>query len=263
MDPFKIHSHDDMAVQSQRCSACRDTTPLPVEIDFAFQPIVDLSTRAVSACEALVRGANGESAHTVLSQIDDANKYQFDQQCRKVAIASAAALGLDTFLSINFMPNAVYKPEVCIRSTLDAAQKHGFPTERIIFETVEGEHLADRTHLVDIFKAYKKFGFLTAIDDFGAGYSGLALLVDFQPDIIKLDMGLLRGIDTDSVRQRIVRGVLSMCDDLGIRVVAEGIETRGERDFFVAHDVSLMQGYFFAKPGFKSIPEIDKSAYFP
>ena len=68
MDPFKIHSHDDMAVQSQRCSACRDTTPLPVEIDFAFQPIVDLSTRAVFACEALVRGANGESAHTVLSQ---------------------------------------------------------------------------------------------------------------------------------------------------------------------------------------------------
>jgi EAL domain-containing protein (putative c-di-GMP-specific phosphodiesterase class I) len=237
--------------------------PLPIEIDFAFQPIVDINAGAVFAYEALVRGANGESANAVLSQIDDARKYQFDQHCRQVAIASAAALRLETFLSINFMPNAVYRPEVCIRSTLDAAQEHGFPIERIIFETVEGEHLADRTHLVEIFRAYKKFGFLTAIDDFGAGYSGLALLVDFQPDIIKLDMGLLRGIDTDSVRQRIVRGVLSICSDLGIRVVAEGIETRGERDFFVAHGVSLMQGYFFAKPGFKSIPEIDRAAYFP
>jgi EAL domain-containing protein (putative c-di-GMP-specific phosphodiesterase class I) len=116
---------------------------------------------------------------------------------------------------------------------------------------------------VNIFRAYKKFGFLTAIDDFGAGYSGLALLVDFQPDIIKLDMGLLRGIDTDTVRQRVVRGILSICQDLGIRVVAEGIETKGERDFFIAHGVSLMQGYFFAKPAFKAIPEVDKAAYLP
>ncbi|CAH2894846.1 MAG: EAL domain protein [uncultured Paraburkholderia sp.] len=213
------------------------------------------------ACEALVRGPNGESAYSVLSQVDDANKYQFDQHCRQIAIASAAALGLDAFLSINFMPNAVYKPEVCIRSTLDAARTHGFPIERIIFETVEGEHLTDRSHLVDIFRTYKQFGFLTAIDDFGAGYSGLSLLVDFQPDIIKLDMGLLRGIDTDGVRQRVVRGVLSICQDLGIRVVAEGIETKGERDFFIAHGVTLMQGYFFAKPGFKSIPTVDASAY--
>ncbi|ACD15995.1 EAL domain-containing protein [Paraburkholderia phytofirmans] len=263
MDSVKIHSHDGSNGQSQKCSGCSDATPLPVEIDFAFQPIVDVSAKAVFACEALVRGAHGESAHSVLSQIDDAKKYQFDQHCRQVAIASAAALGLDAFLSINFMPNAVYRPEVCIRSTLDAAQKHGFPIEKIIFETVEGEHLADRSHLVEIFRVYKKFGFLTAIDDFGAGYSGLALLVDFQPDIIKLDMELLRGIDHDSVRQRIVRGVISICDDLGIRVVAEGIETKGERDFFVAHGVSLMQGYFFAKPGFKSIPQIDTAAYFP
>jgi EAL domain-containing protein (putative c-di-GMP-specific phosphodiesterase class I) len=63
------------------------------------------------------------------------------------------------------------------------------------------------------------------------------------------------------VRQRVVRGVLSICQDLGIRVVAEGIETKGERDFFIAHGVTLMQGYFFAKPGFKSIPTVDATAY--
>jgi EAL domain-containing protein (putative c-di-GMP-specific phosphodiesterase class I) len=70
--------------------------------------------------------------------------------------------------------------------------------------------------LVDIFRAYKRFGFQTAIDDFGAGYYGLTLLADFQPDLIKLDMELVRGIDTDFVRQRIVCGVLAMCRDLGI-----------------------------------------------
>ncbi len=159
------------------------------------------------------------------------------------------------------MPNAVYRPEACIRSTLEAAEQHRFPIERIIFETVEGENIISRPHLVDIFRAYKRFGFQTAIDDFGAGYSGLTLLADFQPDLIKLDMELVRGIDTDFVRQRIVCGVLAMCRDLGIRVIAEGIETRGERDFFAANDVTLMQGYFFAKPAFKAVPEVDKDAF--
>ncbi|QOT79473.1 EAL domain-containing protein [Cupriavidus basilensis] len=261
MDSFRIHSQEELAGQAQQCAGCGNETPLPLEIGFAFQPIVDVSSKSVYACEALVRGAKGESAYSVLSQIDDGNRYRFDQHCRQVAIANAAALGLDAFLSINFLPNAVYRPEVCIRTTLEAAQKNGFPLERIIFETVEGEHIGDRARLVEIFKAYKKFGFLTAIDDFGAGYSGLALLVDFQPDIVKLDMALLRGIDTDTVRQRIVRGVLSICDDLGIRVVAEGIETKGERDFFIAYGVSLMQGYFFAKPAFAAIPKLDPEVF--
>lgn len=256
MSTFKIHSQGSDSEPSTICSGCRTTDQRAIDIDFAFQPIVDTGAQRVFAYEALVRGPNGESAATVLSQVDDANRYQFDQLCRRVAIEKAAALGMDAFLSINFMPNAVYKPEVCIRSTLEAAQTHGFPLEKIIFETVEGELVSDRQHLVDIFRAYEKFGFLTAIDDFGAGYSGLSLLVDFQPDIVKLDMALLRGIDTDSVRQRIVRGVIGICDDLGIRVVAEGIETPGERDFFVAHGVDLMQGYLFAKPGFQSLPEV-------
>lgn len=159
------------------------------------------------------------------------------------------------------MPNAVYRPEVCIRTTLEAAETHGFPLERIIFETVEGEEIADRAHMVEIFKAYKNYGFLTAIDDFGSGYSGLALLVDFQPDIVKLDMCLLRGIDRDSVRQRIVKGILAIAADLGIKVIAEGIETSGERDFFLAHGVRLMQGYFFAKPAFRALPPVSEWAF--
>ncbi|CAG9225726.1 Diguanylate phosphodiesterase [Paraburkholderia sabiae] len=261
MNTSKIRPKDETTDQPGKCTGCQGSAQVPVDIAFAFQPIVDVNSKSIFACEALVRGPRGESAYSLLSQVDAANRYQFDQRCRQIAISSAAALGMDSFLSINFMPNAVYKPEVCIRSTLDAARMHGFPIERIIFETVEGEDVSDRAHLVDIFRAYKEFGFQTAIDDFGAGYSGLSLLVDFQPDLVKLDMALLRGIDTDTVRQKIVRGVITICNDLGIRVIAEGIETRGERDFFAAHGVSLMQGYWFAKPGFNAIPSIDDSAY--
>jgi EAL domain-containing protein (putative c-di-GMP-specific phosphodiesterase class I) len=240
---------------SRKCAGCHAPENEPIEMAFAFQPIVDTRTGAAYAHEALVRGPAGESAGSVLAQVDDANRYRFDQRCRTVAIEQAASLGMQGYLSINFLPNAVYQPEACIRSTLAAAEHFQFASERIIFETVEGENIISRPHLVEIFRAYRRFGFQTAIDDFGAGYSGLTLLVEFQPDLIKLDMELVRGIDTDSVRQSIVRGVLSICRDLGIRVVAEGIETREERDFFAANDVTLMQGYFFARPAFQAIPE--------
>ncbi|WP_174362284.1 EAL domain-containing protein [uncultured Caballeronia sp.] len=252
---FPIHS------EKVSCTGCRSDASAGIELAFAFQPIVDTASETTYACEALVRGPNGEGAHSVLSKIDEGNRYAFDQLCRTTAIAQAAALSLDSFLSINFMPNAVYRPEACIQSTLAAAEKYGFPIDRIIFETVEGENIVSRPHLVDIFKAYKRFGFQTAIDDFGAGYSGLTLLADFQPDLIKLDMELVRGIDVDVVRQHIVRGVVAICRDLGVKVIAEGIESHGERDFFEAHGVTLMQGYLFAKPAIKTIPELSENSF--
>ncbi|GJH12825.1 EAL domain-containing protein [Caballeronia novacaledonica] len=242
---------------AQRCQGCRNAPERSIEMAFAFQPIIDTSVGAPYAHEALVRGPNGESASSILAQVDDANRYHFDQRCRTNAIAQAAALQMSGFLSINFMPNAVYQPEACIRSTLEAAEKYNFSSHRIIFETVEGENIISRRHLVDIFRAYRRFGFQTAIDDFGAGYSGLTLLADFQPDLIKLDMELVRGVDSDPVRQSIVRGVLAMCRDLEIRVIAEGIETLAERNFFADNGVTLMQGYLFAKPAFRAIPSVN------
>ena len=95
-------------------------------------------------------------------------------------------------------------------STLEAARTYGFPLERLIFEAVEGEHVESNKHLMTILREYREFGFKTAIDDFGAGYSGLNLLADFQPDLIKLDMALIRNIHRDRVRQTIVRNVEEM-----------------------------------------------------
>ncbi len=109
---------------------------------------------------------------------------------------------MQELLSINFLPNAVYRPEACIQSTFKAARQYGFPIERIIFEVTEGEEVMDRPHLVDIFREYTRFGFSTAIDDFGAGYAGLTLLSEFQPDIIKIDMELVRNIDTSLASKR-------------------------------------------------------------
>jgi EAL domain-containing protein (putative c-di-GMP-specific phosphodiesterase class I) len=110
----------------------------------------------------------------------------------------------------------------------------------------EGEEVTDRAHLVNIFREYHRFGFRTAIDDFGAGYAGLNLLAEYQPDVLKLDMALVRDIDSSRPKQAIVRGVMAMCRDLDIRVLAEGIETTAERDFLRSEGISLMQGYLSA-----------------
>lgn len=227
-----------------------------IDIDFtmAFQPIVDIEGYAPWAFEALVRGRGGEGAHSVLSRVTDANRYAFDQACRVKAIRLAAALGLECRLSINFLPNAVYQPATCIRATLAAAAETGLPSERIMFEVTEGERVDDRAHLRGIFEEYARQGFITAIDDFGAGYSGLNLLAEFQPQILKLDMDLTRGIDGDRTRRAIVRGVLSVCADLDIRPVAEGVETVDEARALADLGIHLMQGYLFAKPGFESLP---------
>lgn len=239
------------------CRDCGSAARVGFQFDYAFQPIVDIDRQNIFAHEALVRGPSGESAASVLTKVNDGNRYRFDQACRVKAIKSAAQLGMTEYLSINFLPNAIYQPEVCIRTTLEAARANGFPTNRIIFEVTEGERVEDGPWLAEILREYKRCGFLTAIDDFGAGYAGLRLLSDFQPDLIKIDMELVRNVDTSKPRQAIVHGLLRICQDLAIRVIAEGIETPGERDFLRHAGVNLMQGYLFARPAFQAVATVD------
>ncbi|WP_232788461.1 EAL domain-containing protein [Macromonas nakdongensis] len=239
------------------CIRCRDTRPFAIPLKMAFQPIVDLDARTVFAYEALVRGANGASAAEVLGAVKPEDLYAFDQTCRVLAIETAQRLGMDAHLSINFLPNAVYEPATCIRLTLAAAHKVGFPPERLIFELTESEKIQNPAHALRIIKDYQQRGFLTAIDDFGAGYSGLNLLAEFQPHLVKLDMALTRDIDRDAVRRAIVSGVVGTCQALGCKIVAEGVERPEELDTLRQMGVTLFQGYLLARPGLESLPEPD------
>ena len=234
------------------CAECASGAGLGFDFSMAFQPIVNTRLGEVFAQEALARGLNGEPASHVFERVNEDNRYAFDQACRVKAIQLAAELEVKSFISINFMPNAVYRPELCIRSTIEAADTYGFPTQRIIFEFTENEEIKDTAHIREIVEYYKLRGFLTALDDFGAGYAGLNLLAEIQTDLIKLDMALIRNIDKEKRRQTIVKGVMGMCRDLSIRVIAEGIETVDECQALQAMGVRLMQGYLFCKPLFEA-----------
>ncbi len=261
MIPINDVGADERKDRAPACEQCKNPDGLNFDFEFAYQPIVNVATRTVFAHEALVRGPNGESAYSVLAQVNDDNRYGFDQACRVKAVKTAAELGMQSLLSINFLPNAVYRPEACIRTTLEAARKYNFPTENIIFEVTEGEKVQDRQHLLNIFNEYRRMGFRTAIDDFGAGYAGLNLLAEYQPHIIKIDMDLVRGIDQIKAKQAIVEGVVLICKKLGVDVLAEGIETKAERDFLISAGIDLMQGYLFCKPAFKALGKIDEDAW--
>ncbi|MFK7791997.1 MAG: EAL domain-containing protein [Devosiaceae bacterium] len=234
------------------CAGCKNADANAFEIPFtmAFQPFVDLSKGRIWGYEALVRGKNGESASEVLGQVNDTNRYAFDQACRvkSIELAGEKLESKDAKLSINFLPNAVYEPRACIRATLAAAAKAKFSPRRLMFEFTENEEMADTGHVMHIVSEYKKMGFTTAIDDFGAGFSGLGLLARFQTDVIKLDMELVRDIDSSSSRQAIVSGIMSMAKLMKLQVLAEGVETEAETHCLLGLGVYLLQGYFFAKP---------------
>lgn len=145
--------------------------------------------------------------------------------------------------------------------TLAAAAQCGFPTDDLIFEVTESERIRDTAHLVHIFDDYHRRGFMTAIDDFGAGYAGLALLAEFQPDLVKIDMGLVRDIDQHAVRRAIVAGIVATCRALHCRVLAEGIETAAEYRTLRAMGVGLFQGYLFARPALEALPVVDAATW--
>ncbi|OGT74810.1 MAG: diguanylate phosphodiesterase [Gammaproteobacteria bacterium RIFCSPLOWO2_02_FULL_57_10] len=247
--------------QPLSCMQCANASALGFDFSFAFQPIVRASTREVISYEALARGLQGEPFAHVYQNVTAENLYRFDQACRVKAIKLAAELGMKETLSINFSPNAVYRPELCIRTTLAAAEEYNFPLDRISFEVTEGEEVQEKSHLVNIIREYQSMGFTTAIDDFGAGYSGLNLLAEFQPDYIKIDRNLIDGVDQNPARQAIIEGIMLTCSKLSIGVLAEGVERHEEYVWLRQHGVDLFQGYYFARPGFQCLPSVARELF--
>ncbi|QQM31821.1 EAL domain-containing protein [Martelella lutilitoris] len=250
---------------SGSCIGCLNAETLPFDFSMAFQPIVDLRDGSVFAFEALARGTKGEGAGTLFAQLSDDNLYAFDQQCRVKAIELSAHLGLmetGAKLSINFMPRAIYEPRACIQLTLETGRRCDVSSDRLIFEFTESE-VADTDKLNAIVTLYRELGFLTAVDDFGAGHSGLSLLANMPPDILKLDMELVRGIDKSAGRGIMVKHLVAMARDMGIDLVCEGVETAGELAMLRDLGVELAQGYFLCRPAFEHLPHAGEVRWRP
>ena len=233
--------------------------PVLPQFSFAFQPIINVETSSIISFEALVRGIDNSPAWKVFDQVHEGNKYYFDEVLRLKAIPLAARLGIGCNLNLNFLPRSLEVSKSAISSTLEMAEHSGIPIHQITIEITESEIINNVGWFIEAINIHRSSGLNVAIDDFGAGYSGLNLLAEFQPDSIKIDMSLVRDIHKHGPRQAIVRGIICTCQDLGIDIIAEGVENNEEYQWCHEEGINLFQGYFFAKPCFEQLP----LAFFP
>ncbi len=221
-----------------------------------IQPIVHASKQDVShpfGHEALFRMRDGDGkiippGHVFSVAGKSDLLFSLDLAARRKAVETAAAAKLRGKLFINFNPSSVYDPAYCLRTTASAIAEAGLKPEDVVFELTETHMARDKAHLKGILAFYRNSGFGVALDDIGSGWSGLNLLHELRPDYVKLDMDLVRDVDSDSFKQVIVRNLLGIARGNGILTIAEGIETAAEADFLRAAGADYLQGYHFAHP---------------
>ena len=256
LDPSKeevlVHSAETRPL-ANFLPASASKPPADKDYTFAFQPILDVNKEQVFSYEALLRGKNNESALEILEDVHTADINVFDNQCNLHAIHLAAHLGLSTHLNLNIIPSSMTRLPEAITEILESLDKFNILPQQIILEILENEVIEDISAFLQATYQYRDSGLRFAIDDFGAGYAGLNLLAEFQPDYIKLDRELIAGVHDKGPRQAIVFGILRTCFDLGIDIIAEGIESREEYLWLKDAGISLMQGFFLAKPAFEQL----------
>lgn len=228
----------------------RDPWP---EFTFAFQPILHAPSSTIYSHEALIRGPAHESAGRILSQLSGPRLLRFDEHARIVALELAARLGFPARLNLNFMASSLDTSPTAISSLLTAALRLHIQPGQIVLEILESDILQDTAGTSAKLREYLGSGLVFAIDDFGAGHAGLNLLADFQPSYVKLDMRLVRGIHGNGPRQAIVRGIVQTCGDLGIDLIAEGVETEAEYAWLLREGIPLFQGYLISPPMFEQL----------
>ena len=196
-----------------------------------FQPVVSVADPSeVFAYECLLRGLDGRGALVSPGGMFEATRragllFNLDRAARTKAVWEASELGLAQRVFINFDPASIYDPAYCLRSTMGAVQRSGLSPDRIVFEVTESEEIKDHKHLRNVLNFYRERGFGVALDDLGWSYGSLELLGALHPDFIKLDMRPARNVDQDPYRAAIASKLLELAKDLGVAVVAEGVET--------------------------------------
>lgn len=212
-----------------------------------YQPIVSASRREAFAYEALVRSSEPTLAHPE-ALFEAAEKLGRLRDLGRAIRASCA----ETFAEAG--PRArlfvsLHADDLLDETLYDAREPLACMAQRVVFELTERARLDDIPDLAVRIATLRQAGFRIAIDDIGAGYSGLNSFALLRPEFVKLDMTLVRGIDADPTKQRIARMLVDLSTDLNIGVMAEGVNTAAERDMLVHYGCDLLQGYFFARPG--------------
>ncbi|WP_435948189.1 diguanylate phosphodiesterase [Dryocola sp. BD586] len=227
------------------------------DCSFAFQPIIDPFAQQIVSLEALLRTPDGQSPQACFAGLTGNELYEADLRSKKVAFAMAGALKLrEQTLSVNLLPMTLVKVPGAVSFLLQEIKANGLVPEQVIVEFTESEVISRLDEFTDAIRQLKAAGLSVAIDHFGAGFAGLLLLAQFQPDRIKINRDLIQDVHKSGPRQAIIQAIIKCCSSLEIAVSAVGVEKAEEWMWLESAGISQFQGHLFASPCFNGIPPV-------
>jgi EAL domain-containing protein (putative c-di-GMP-specific phosphodiesterase class I) len=222
------------------------------EIHTVFQPIVDLQKGGTLGFEALSRGPAGTPQASPMNMFKAAKDadlvFELDRHCRRRAIQTAQDLPSPYRLFINVVPASMYDPDFQGTSLIHLLEGLGLSPDRIVLEVSEQYAIENYTLFVEALQNFKEVGFSIAVDDIGAGHSGLEKIAHLNPKYLKFDIELVRDIDESHVKREMTRALKAFADKMDSKIIAEGIERDGERQTLVDLGIDYGQGYLLARP---------------
>jgi EAL domain-containing protein (putative c-di-GMP-specific phosphodiesterase class I) len=219
-----------------------------------FQPIVDCRhPDRLFAHECLTRGQDSDGSLVPPDRLFATARatgqiLELDRAARLRAIETVARLGVCQTAFINVNPHSILEPSECVEGALKAVLDRHLDPRQFVFEVVESDQIGDSPQLQTTLDHYREAGFRVALDDVGAGYNSLNLLASIKPDFVKIDRGLVHGIEQDRYKAHVAAKLLELSRDLGVRSVVEGIETESQWQWSRDHGADYAQGFFFGIP---------------
>jgi len=213
----------------------------------AYQPIVRVADRSLFGYEALLRSEEKALPHPG-AILDAAERLgRLDDLGRRIRAAACAPVPGAPPGSVFFVN--LHAHDLMDESLLSSKSPLSAMANRVVLEITERASLDGVKDVRDKIAELRRMGFRIAIDDLGAGYAGLTSFASLEPEFVKLDMSLVREVDRNPTKEKLIRSMTSLCKELGMMVVAEGVETMAEREILVTIGCDLLQGYLLAKPG--------------
>lgn len=230
-----------------------------------FQPIVSLIQKKIIGYEALIRGPSDSPLHSAFNLFGTAERFNLSTKlefvCRELTIQRYASLGIREKLFINVSPSVLLQPNFKNGMTLKFLNQFGVDPHCIVIELTEHQPTDNYELMRNAVLHYRNMGFEIALDDLGAGYSGLRLWSELLPEYVKIDNHFIRDIDNDPVKLNFVRSIQNIASSLHCNVIAEGIETENEFKVVSKLGITHAQGYYFARPMFIPVDKIDSALF--
>jgi EAL domain-containing protein (putative c-di-GMP-specific phosphodiesterase class I) len=228
------------------------------QLSTVFQPVIDLRQRTVLGYEALSRGPAGSVYQMPLRLFEMAEEadlvFELDRKCRRRALLSAHQLPRSAKLFVNVYPSAMYDPEFQGTTLVSFVESQGLSPDRVVLEITEKSAIENYELFAEALSDLTCLGFSIAVDDVGAGYSGLEKIAHLNPRYLKFDRELIRNIDSSYIRREMTRALKSFADSIGSAIIAEGIERQEELDALLELGIEYGQGFLLGRPAAAFLP---------